>query len=71
MLDVVNHYYADIPDLVLLWIDPKLLKPTISWDAVGKESYPHVCGPINLDAVQGVVDLIPDADGVYRHTPEL
>lgn len=71
MLVVVNHFYADVPDLVLLWIDPKLLKTTLSWDAVGEEVYPHIYGPINLGAVQGVVDLIPGADGVYRHIPEL
>jgi uncharacterized protein (DUF952 family) len=34
--------------------------------AEGAELFPHVYGPINLDAVKKVMSLSPDSDGVFR-----
>jgi uncharacterized protein (DUF952 family) len=54
----VNHvadwFYRDIPDLVLLGIDPALLTSELRWepssDAFAGE-FPHVYGPIAIEAV--------------------
>ena len=46
-------FYADVPDLLLLTIDTDLLSsPWQLDDVAGADlSFPHVYGPINLDAV--------------------
>ena len=52
-----QRFYADVPEeLVLLEIDPELL--TCAWrvdhvEAAG-DSFPHLYGPLNLDAVVAV-----------------
>jgi uncharacterized protein (DUF952 family) len=49
---VIGRYYADVPELVILTIDPMKLKSGLVEEAsTGGEIYPHIYGPINLDAV--------------------
>ncbi len=31
--------------------------------------FPHIYGPINLEAVEQVADFVPDADGIFRRIP--
>ncbi|MGB9012117.1 MAG: DUF952 domain-containing protein [Aeromicrobium sp.] len=47
------RFYADVPDLLLLTIDTDLLTSPWQFDQVPGQalSFPHVYGPINLDAV--------------------
>lgn len=53
---VRSRYYADVDDLRLLTIDTDLLTSPWQLDPVGDEEFPHVYGPINVDAV---VDVSP------------
>jgi uncharacterized protein (DUF952 family) len=71
ILQVANHYYQGLPDIVLLWIDPPKVKPEIRWEQSGEDIFPHIYGPLNLEAVVGVKDFPPDGDGIYRKLPEL
>ncbi len=71
ILEVANHYYLGLPDVVLLWIDPQKVKPEIRWEKSGAVTFPHIYGPLNLEAVVGVRDFPPDEDGVYRRLPGL
>lgn len=49
---VIGRYYANEPELVVLTIDPaKLTSELVSEPSTGGEEYPHIYGPINLDAV--------------------
>ena len=52
------RFYADVPDLVLLVIDPARLDVPLKYEAPepGAEEFPHVYGPIPVDAV---VDVEP------------
>jgi len=69
ILGVVNRFYAQVPDLVLLWIDPERVRAEIRWEPADGGVFPHVYGPINLDAVLVVRDFHSDPDGVYREIP--
>jgi uncharacterized protein (DUF952 family) len=50
---VIERFYADATDLLLLHIDEsKLTSPLVYEQLPGMpESFPHIYGPINLDAV--------------------
>ncbi|MEY9931635.1 uncharacterized protein (DUF952 family) [Catenulispora sp. GP43] len=66
---VANRYYADVAaeDLVLLVIDPERLTAPLKYDPVpgAAEPFPHIYGPLNVDAVTGTVELRRDAGGRY------
>jgi len=60
--DVRRRYYAEISDpLVLLVIDVARLRAPWREDPVGDDTFPHVYGPINADAVVAAVPLAPFA----------
>jgi len=48
--------FAGRDDLVLLAIDPELLRWPVVWEpgGEGNQVFPHVYGPLNLDAVISV-----------------
>jgi RimJ/RimL family protein N-acetyltransferase/uncharacterized protein (DUF952 family) len=69
VLRVANARFRDVPDLVLLWIDPQKVRPDIRWESVGEDEFPHIYGPINLDAVVEVRNFLPDPDGIFRKIP--
>lgn len=66
VLGVANSFYRGLPDLVLLWIDPERLTAEIRWGPADGQLFPHLYGPLNLEAVTSVTGLIPDEDGVFR-----
>jgi len=66
ILEVANHFYQGIPELVLLWIDPDRLTSEIRWETADNAQFPHIYGPISLDAVVSVSNLNSDVDGTYR-----
>jgi glutathione S-transferase len=46
--------YADVRDLLLLTIDTTRLSSPWRYDRVEDDEYPHIYGPLNLDAVTAV-----------------
>ena len=50
---VIERYYADASELVLLHVDEQLLTSPLVYEQLpgAPEPFPHVYGPINLDAV--------------------
>ena len=50
---VAGAYYRDAPDLVLLVIDTERVGSPIRYELVPgqPDPYPHIYGPLNLDAV--------------------
>lgn len=51
-----QRYYADQDDVLLLTIDTDLLASPWRFDDVGDTRFPHIYGPLNLEAV---VDVRP------------
>ena len=56
---VAQRFYADVPDLVLLTIDPDALVDEVRVENLegGTELFPHLYGPLPLDAVTGWAPL--------------
>ncbi|HLJ98340.1 MAG TPA: DUF952 domain-containing protein [Streptosporangiaceae bacterium] len=50
---VRDAFFRDTPGLVLLVIDPDLVRAPVRYDAVPGEPdpFPHIYGPLNTDAV--------------------
>lgn len=64
---VANAFYADAEDLLVLVIDPEKLTAPLRYDPVpGADApFPHIYGPLNVDAVTGTAELRRDTDGRY------
>ena len=67
--DVANRIFSGRKNMLLLWIDPDKLKAEVRWEASDSEIFPHVYGPIELEAVTAILDFPPDNDGVFRSIP--
>ncbi len=73
MLGVANTLYHGRRDLVLLVVDVTRLHAPLRYEdcyAAG-QAYPHLYGPLNLDAVIAVYDFTPQADGTFSLPPTL
>ncbi|MFH2104536.1 MAG: DUF952 domain-containing protein [Chloroflexota bacterium] len=68
-LRVADLIFRGQTGLVLLVIDPQHLNVEVRWEPGmddPAEEFPHIYGPINLDAVVAVKDLPPSPDGTFR-----
>ncbi len=73
--DTANRFYAGQTGLVLLAIDAEALRSPLRFDPVTthgvEQAFPHIYGPLNLEAVVGVVPFEPAADGTFALPPGL
>jgi uncharacterized protein (DUF952 family) len=69
---VANALFRNEGELALLCIDPGRLNSEVRYEAFepGSPSYPHIYGPINLDAVVAVHGFQPGKDGIFRFPSE-
>lgn len=66
VLPVAERYYADAGPLLLLTIDPaRLVSPVREEEVAPGEVYPHIYGPLDLDAVVAVAPLERGPDGRF------
>ena len=67
-----NRYYAGRGDLVLVCIDTERLKSELRWETAASigQDFPHIYGPLNLDAVTQALEFKPGADGTFEALPE-
>jgi uncharacterized protein (DUF952 family) len=68
---VANAFYQGEPDLLLLVIDPDRVEEEIRYEHVPgqPEPYPHIYGPLNIDAVVQTRPFQPDPDGQFSFDP--
>ncbi|GAB4457565.1 MAG: hypothetical protein OHK0037_00220 [Elainellaceae cyanobacterium] len=66
---VANTFFLGQPGLVLLWVEGDRLRSPLWYDEVEgvpvDPRFPHVYGPLNLDAVVRVELLQPASDGQF------
>jgi uncharacterized protein (DUF952 family) len=65
LLAVAERYFRGCADLVVLSVREDKLAYPLRREDVGEEKYPHLYGPLNLDAVVEVVELPARADGTF------
>ncbi len=62
---VANQYYRGNPNLILLWINPSHLNSELRWEQSDGKTFPHIYGPLNLEAVFVVQPYPPGPDGIF------
>ncbi len=67
VIDVADARYRGQDDLVLLVIDEARVDPEIRYEDCYKtgQDFPHIYGPLNLEAVVDVVRFPPGAEGAF------
>ena len=67
VIPVANGIFRGRKGLVLLCIDEARLTSPVRCENLqgGKQLFPHVYGPVNLDAVMEVVPFPPREDGTF------
>jgi uncharacterized protein (DUF952 family) len=68
-----NQMFAGQTDLILLTIDPAKLTAKLVYEDCYESGhqFPHIYGPLNLDAVTGFVEFPPNPDGTFSLPAEL
>ena len=64
VVDVANARFRGNRGLILLCIDPDAVEADVRYEGE-TERYPHIYGPLNLDAVTRIIDFPPDPDGRF------
>jgi len=66
--DVANRYFKGQNNILLVVIDFGKIKSDVKMeDTEGRgEEYPHIYGPLNLDAVLDKIKLHSDQDGLFQ-----
>jgi uncharacterized protein (DUF952 family) len=77
VLPVARQFYRGQTGLVVLVIDTRRLESTVAWEhsvpppgVAESSAFPHVYGPIGLDAITACLDLEADGAGGFI-MPEL
>ena len=65
VVSTANRFYHGRRALVLLVIDIGRIGPEVRYEAADGSLFPHVYGPLNLEAVVEVHDFEPDETGAF------
>ena len=72
LVKVANDVYHGQRGLVLLAINPSKVRSEIRFEkSEGRELYPHIYGPLNVDAVVKVHSFEPNQYGKFKLPAEL
>jgi len=73
VIEVANFLFRGRSGLVLLCIDSSRVTAEIRYENLegGKQLYPHIYGPLNIDAVMNVLSFEPGEHGCFVLPPEL
>ncbi|HPQ70575.1 MAG TPA: DUF952 domain-containing protein [bacterium] len=75
VMDTANLFFPGRQDLILLCIDESKTSSQVKYEPPTGEvpnnpsveaMFPHLYGPLNLDAVVNVFDFPPDPDGTFQ-----
>jgi uncharacterized protein (DUF952 family)/N-acetylglutamate synthase-like GNAT family acetyltransferase len=81
MVAVANKYYTGATNMLLLRINTALLAPQMKWEPPAhidgtpakpnEPLFPHIYGPINVNAVNEVIEFPCSPDGTFAEPPQL
>jgi len=65
VMSVADARFQGRTDLIVLVIDARRVGPEVRWEEADGQVFPHIYGPLNLDAVFKVLALEPGPDGRF------
>ncbi|RYD96121.1 MAG: DUF952 domain-containing protein [Sphingomonadales bacterium] len=66
--ETISKHFAGIDDLAIATVDLEVLGDTVKWEVSrGGDLFPHLFGPLSLDAVIAYGPLEFDEDGSIRY----
>lgn len=65
MLGVANSHFKGKPDLLLLQVNQEKVAAPVKYEGEESNKFPHIYGPLNLDAVVGVDAMIENESGFF------
>ncbi len=69
LVQTANRFFRGQASLCLLVIDPDRVEAEIRYEGLpDQELFPHIYGPLNLEAVAQVLDFSPGPEGCF-HLP--
>lgn len=73
VVGVVNQWFKGQSGLLLLVLDTAKLNEVLKYEDLYNhgDEFPHLYGPLNLDAVVAQVAFEPNADGLFEFPEEL
>jgi uncharacterized protein (DUF952 family) len=72
IVKVANNFFKNQTDLLLLFIDSDKVKPEIIYDFVTvNETFPHIYGALNNDAVFKVINFEAAENGLFELPSEI
>ncbi len=66
-----NKFFAGQTGLLLLLIDSDKVQAEVKYEPAAGDDYPHIYGPLNVDAVLQVIEFEAGADGKFELPEEL
>jgi uncharacterized protein (DUF952 family) len=66
LMQSATRFFAGRDDVLVVSISADRLSAPLRWDDVDGESFPHLYGPLNLDAVDSVLPLPRGAEGRFE-----
>lgn len=67
LIKVANNFYRDTPGpFVILYIEESAIEAEVRWEEAGMHTFPHIYGPLNLDAVVNAIPFPQRSDGVFE-----
>lgn len=67
-----NLWFKNQTDLLLLFIDSDKVQSEIRYDAVAEnQTFPHIYGALNNDAVFKAIEFEPAEDGSFELPPDI
>jgi len=70
VIQSANRHFHGQHGLLLVKIDPRRTASEIRYELSQSEPFPHIYGPLNLDAVVSVARFEPDNDGNFHFPSE-
>ena len=70
VLATANRFFRGVPEIMLLWIDPSKLQTELRWEPSDGQVFPHIYGPLNLNAIQFASDFPAERDGSFQKLPK-
>lgn len=63
---VANKYYSEVDQLVCAIVQKDRVLAPIKYEPATGGKYPHIYGPLNMDAISEVVEIHRNKDGLFE-----